>query len=119
MTSDTTQFDMRATPIEPTMQIAFSGHKAWGYKSDKDRLVFAWHEKAGEDFVPFVTPIDAEQAVAIVKNWCAEVADYGVEPDNDGDSERSWRVFCEAWGFIDHNHYTFAAVEPYWAQYGK
>ena len=119
MTSDTTMFDMRATALEPAMQIAFEGHKAWGYKSTKDRLTFAWHENAGDGFSPFVTPIDATQAVQIVKNWCAEVADYGEEPDNDGSVRKSWRVFCETWGYVDGNFYAFAAVEPYWAEYGK
>lgn len=120
--SDTTWFDLRATMLEPSLQIAFNtapGNTAWGYKSTKDRLVFAWHESAGEGFVPFVTPIIWEEAVSIIKNWCKEVADYGRSPDTDGDSERSWRIFCEDWGFIDHNHYTFMAVEPYWAVYGK
>lgn len=127
MSSDSTWFDMRATPLKPALEIAFNsapGGKAWGYKSTKDRLVFAWHESANaqdkdKGFVPFVTPINAEEAEVIVKNWCKEVADYGTQPDHDGDNSRSWRIFCESWGHIDHNHYTFAAVEPYWAEYGK
>lgn len=120
--SDSTWFDMRATMLEPALQIAFNtspSRKAWGYKSTPERLTFAWHESAGEGFVPFVTPIDYQAAVEIVKNWCKEVAQYGPQPDHDGDNSKSWRIFCEAWGFIDHNHYTFAAVEPYWAEYGK
>lgn len=125
MSSDTTQFDLRACDLELSLQIAFGGHKkAWGWKSTPERLTFAWHENAGEGFVPFVTPIGWEQAVEVVKGWCKEVANYGRTPDNDGDSSRSWRVYCDAWGFIkegehNYNHYTFAAVEPYWAEYGK
>lgn len=122
MSSDSTYFDMRATSLKPALQIAFEtapGGKAWGYKSTKDKLVFAWNKNAGDTFVPFVTPIGWEEAETIVKNWCKEVADYGTEPDHDGDNGRSWRIYCEAWGYIDHNHYTFMAVEPYWAEYGK
>lgn len=120
--SDSTWFDMRAVSLKPALEIAFDnapGKKAWGYKSTKDRLVFAWHENAGKEFVPFVTPIDAEQAYDVVRNWCKEVADYGVEPDIDGSNSRSWRIFCESWGHIDHNRYTFMAVEPYWSMHGK
>lgn len=120
--SDTTQFDMRDVPLKPALEIAFSsapGGKAWGFKSTKDRLVFAWNSSAGDDFVPFVAPINAEQAIDIVRSWCSEVADYGTKPGWDGDSKESHRIFCEDWGHVDHNHYAFAAVEPYWAVYGK
>lgn len=123
--SDSTWFDMRATLLEPALQIAFNtspSGKAWGYKSTTERLVFAWHESANSkdnDFIPFITPITYEEAVPLVKKWCQEVANYGSQPDHDGDNSRSWRVYCEGWGFIDHNQYTFAAVEPYWAQFGK
>jgi hypothetical protein len=124
MSSDTTQFDLKACDLELSLQIAFGGHKkAWGWKSSPERLIFAWHENAGEGFVPFVTPIGWEQAVDVVKGWCKEVADYGSEPDNDGHVSRSWRVYCDYWGFVKENdisnHYAFAAVEPYWAEYGK
>lgn len=125
MSSDTTQFDLKACDLELSLQIAFStaaGKKAWGYKSTSERLTFAWNINAmGRDrgFVPFVTPITWEQAVQIVKDWCSQVADYGQEPDCDGSVSKSWRIYCDYWGHIDHNPYTFAAVEPYWAEYGK
>lgn len=118
MTSDTTQFDLRACDLELSLQIAFKSHsKAWGYKSTPERLVFCWIED--DNFTPFVTPIGWEQAVDVVKGWCKEVAFYGSKPDNDGDSSRSWRIYCEAWGHVDRNWKAFAAVEPYWAEYGK
>lgn len=117
--SDTTQFDLKATKLKPSLEIAFAEHKAWGYKSTPEKLTFAWHEAAGEGFVPFVTPVGADQAEDIVQNWCREVAAYDTEPDNDGHSSRSWRIYCDYWGFVDGNHYAFAAVEPYWAEYGK
>lgn len=125
MSSDTTQFDLKACNLELSLQIAFEGHKkAWGYYSTPERLVFAWHENAGGLYVPFVTPIGWEMAVGVVKGWCDEVADYGTVPDNDGHVSRSWRVYCDYWGYVKDqngvsNHYTFAAVEPYWAEYGK
>lgn len=111
-------FDLKACNLELSLQIAFSGHKtAWGYKSDKDKLVFCW--TADDTFIPFVTPIGWEQAVDIVKGWCKDVADYGTEPDNDGHSSKSWRIYCDYWGHVDRNWKAFAAVEPYWAEFGK
>lgn len=120
--SDSTKFDMRSVPLKPALEVAFShapGRKAWGFKSTNERLTFAWHKAAGKEFSPFVTPIDAEQAIAVVKGWIDEVARYTSQPDHDGDNEKSCRIFCEDWGLVDHNQYAFAAVEPYWAQYGK
>lgn len=125
MSSDSTWFDMRDVPLKPALEIAFStspSNKAWGYKSTPERLTFAWNLQAqavDSEFVPFVTPIDAERALVVVSDWLREVAKFDGQPDHDGDNGRSCRIFCEAWGYIDHNHYTFAAVEPYWAQYGK
>lgn len=118
MSSDTTQFDLRACNLELSLQIAFAGNrKAWGYKSTPERLVFFWTD--GEGVTPFVTPIDWKQAADVVRGWCREVADYGTTPDNDGDSSRSWRVYNEAWGKVENDWRAFAAVEPYWAEYGK
>jgi len=125
VTSDSTWFDMRDVPLEPALDIAFStapGGKAWGYKSTPERLTFAWNIQASAsdpEFVPFVTPINSRQAVDIVNSWLDEVASFGSQPDHDGDNEKSFRIFCESWGHIGGNHYTFAAVEPYWAMYGK
>lgn len=122
MSSDSTYFDMRSVPLRPALEIAFSnapGGKAWGYKSTPDRLTFAWHESAGKDFVPFVTPVSESQAKQIVQDWINEVAEFSPQPDHDGDNEKSFRIFCEAWGHVDHNYYAFVAIEPYWAQYGK
>lgn len=120
--SDTTQFDMRDTFLKPALEIAFAtspNGKAWGYKSTKDTLVFAWNKAAGKNFVPFVTPIGPEQAYDIVKSWCEEVADYGKEPHWDGESKKSHRVYCEDWGHVEGNAYAFVAIQPYWAVYGK
>lgn len=129
MTADNTRFDLEATPFQESLTIAFStspGNKATHYKVDeKDyngyktpRLVLAWHEKAGEGFTAFLAPLTAETAGDHIKAWLKE-QNYGSQPDHDGDNGRSFRMYNEAWGYIDHNQYTFVAIEPRWAEYGK
>lgn len=46
-------------------------------------------------------------------------ADYGRQPDHDGDNEKGWRLYNETWGMVGGDHSAFAAVEPAWAMYGK
>lgn len=122
MTSDSTRFDMTDVPIKPALEIAFSnapGSKATHYRVHENRLIFAWHESAGPEFTPFLIPLTAETAVDVVSAWIETGAVFGSQPDHDGDNEKSYRIYCEDWGHVDHNHYAFVAIEPRWAMYGK
>ena len=116
---------MTGVLLKPALEIAFAtapGSKAWGYKSTPDRLTFAWNIQASavdSDFFPFVVPIDASRALYVVNDWLEDVAHFGPAPDTDGDAAHTFRLFCENWGFVSGNHYTFAAVEPQWEIYGK
>lgn len=120
MTSDSFRFDLTDVPIKPAMQIAFAGNKATHWKHDKEnnRILLAWHESTGKDFVPFLTPVTAVHAEFLVNNWL-DVLDYGSQPDHDGDNDKSFRIYNESWGFVGNNHYVFAAIAPAWAMYGK
>lgn len=122
MTADNTRFDMTAVPIKPALEIAFAcspSGKATHYRVYDNKLVFAWHENAGKEFTKLLVPLTAETAVAVVKDWLAAEGQYGGQPDHDGDNGRSCRIYNESWGHIDHNQYTFVAIEPAWAMYGK
>lgn len=122
MTADNTHFDMTAVLIKPALEIAFAcspSGKATHYKVYDNKLVFAWHEKAGEGFIPFLIPLTAESAIPVVSEWLKNDAVYGEQPDHDGDNGRSFRIYNGSWGYIDNNHYTFVAIEPRWAEYGK
>jgi len=115
-------FDLHCTPMLPSLEIAFSnapGKKATHYKKDteKNRLILAWHESPG--YSELLAPVTAETAEPMVKEWLKEQAVYGSQPDHDGDNGRSWRIYCESWGHVEHNHYAFVAIEPLWAEYGK
>lgn len=120
--SDSTRFDMTDVPLDAAMKIAFfnaPGGKATHYKQYDDKLVFAWHESAGKDWIPFLIPLTAETAVQVVRDWVDMTAKFGKQPDHDGDNDKSCRIYCEAWGLVDHNQYAFVAIAPAWAMYGK
>ena len=121
--ADNTRFDMTAVRTKPAMEIAFANApvgKATHWKHDKEnnRIILAWSESAGKDYIPFLAPVTAEQAVELVQDWI-KVLDFGTPMDHDGDSEYSFRLYCEDWGLINHNQYAFAAISPAWAHYGK
>ena len=123
MTADNTKFDLTAVPLKPALEIAFAGSPSgkathWKHDKNKNRIILAWHENAGKDFVPFLAPVNAEDAFGLIKGWMDNLA-YGSEPDHDGSNGKSYRIYCEDWGHVDHNHYAFAAIEPRWAMYGK
>jgi hypothetical protein len=91
----------------------------YGKRPKPLRLVFFWsdYEKRA-DMVPFPFKQDAEGAAEFARRWLAE-ADYGSEPDHDGDNGKGWRLYNEAWGHVDSDHSAFVAVAPEWAMYGK
>lgn len=136
MSGDNFHFDMTGVPLADALKIAFCGspgNKAvgWsvldaddtetvegqhGHTSSRKRLVLFWHESGGG--TPLPAPMDAEAAIPFIKAWLAE-ADYGKQPDHDGDNGKGWRIYNEAWGHVARNHYAFVAIEPEWIMYGK
>ena len=59
-----------------------------------------------------------ELAADFAAGWLGH-ANYGNAPDHDGDNGKGWRLYCEGCGYVDNDHYAFAAVQPVWAMYGK
>src|SRR5690349_24893058 len=43
--------------------------------------------------------------------WLAE-ADYGPQPDHDGDNSKGWRIYNEAWGHVDNLWGAIVAIQP-------
>lgn len=82
----------------------------------KPTVVLCWHEEHGATPLPF--PLDEEAAEQWLAQWLKH-AEYGSEPDHDGDNDRGWRAFCTSWGHVGSRHYAFLAVQPEWAMYGK
>ncbi len=105
------------------MEVAFTncpGQTAEAYLISPEKgLVFFWSPKdSSQSLVPLPFKLDAAGAADFARRWLAE-ADYGREPDHDGDNGKGWRVYCEGWGRIDGYSYSFVAVKPCWAWYGK
>lgn len=69
--------------------------------------------------VPFIMPIDADEAAGLATVWLANGAKWDKEPDHDGDNGKGWRVFNGAWGHVYGMYQGICAVAPEWAMYGK
>ena len=90
---------------------------AVGYIAEKQRLVFFWYDH--EQAVMFPCALTMDRCAEFAHDWLAS-ADYGRQPDHDGDNEKGWRCFTETWGRIQpYGHPAFVAVEPQWIEYRK
>lgn len=123
MSADNTRFDLTAVLRRPALEIAFAsaaGGKATHWKHDKEnnRILLAWSESAGKDFIPFFNPLGPEEFAVFLKGL-PDMLEYGRGMDHDGDSKKSFRIYNESWNHVGSNQYVFAAIEPAWAEYGK
>lgn len=83
------------------------------------RMVLFWADFDGKDVMQKLpAPMGVAEAVPFVKSWLGS-ADYGHEPDHDGDNSKGCRVYNEAWTHIGQWHAAFAAIEPVWLMHGK
>lgn len=118
---DNFHFDMTSEGVEK-LKAAFAlfsqpGLKVIGYREDaKKGLVFYWSDSLRAIKLPF--PMTLEQAAYFAAGWL-DHADYGREPDHDGDNSKGWRLYTEDWGHVDGEWETFVAVQPKWAMHGK
>lgn len=97
--------------------------KGWATDRDGKRLIL--FRSADSDsgsasqIHPLPSPMGLERAIGFVQDWLDSV-DYGPEPDTDGSTGKSCRVYAERWGQIDgHGWASFVAIEPEWLVYGK
>lgn len=104
--------------LKAALTIVSSQHRqAVGYSVSPEKgLIFYWAEHDKMTALPF--KLDVEGMTDFATRWLAEQA-YGREPDHDGDNDKGWRVYNEAWGKIGSDWQTFIAVRPAWACYGK
>lgn len=135
--SDNFHFDLTGVSLPLCLQVAFAGRrkatgwaevpipteaegspaKIWGAgRGTPKRLVFYW--VAAEGVTPFPVPMTAEGVEPIVRAWL-ETAQYGPEPDHDGDNDKGFRVYNEAWGHVGGMYQAFVAIEPIWLMAGK
>lgn len=89
----------------------------WIGASDKRKmLVLLWAKEEGSHKLP--VPLKADGAFELVSRWLEE-ADYGPEPDHDGDNDKGFCLYCDHWGHVDDLHYAVVGIIPAWAMYGK
>jgi len=79
-------------------------------------LILLWNAESDATSLPY--PMDRKQATQFALGWLAQ-ADYGSEPDHDGDNGRGWRVFTNQWGHVAGHSYSIVGLQPAWAMYGK
>jgi hypothetical protein len=112
--------------LSDAMKIAFkgaAGSKAEAYLIHPDKgLIFFWsahpNDHPDKRLVPLPFKLDAAGAADFAKRWLAE-QDYGRQPDHDGHNGKGWRLYNESWGRVGDFTYSFVAVMPEWAMYGK
>lgn len=94
--------------------------KVAGYRVCPERgMILYWcASRNGDDVTMLPFKMTLEQAADFAYQWLQE-ADYGTEPDHDGDNEKGFRLYCEGWGHVNNDYSAFAAVKPAWAMYGK
>jgi hypothetical protein len=99
------------------IDLAFNGRTAEGYIIGDFGLCFLWslyEKRSGTVAFPF--KCNAEAAADFARRWLAE-ADYGRQPDHDGDNEKGWHVYNDAWGQVAGMHGSIVAVKPDWQMY--
>lgn len=89
--------------------------------SDKG-LAFFWHDPIdiakNMQTQPLPFPMEKLAIVDFAVNWLA-TADYGKQPDHDGDNGKGWTIYNENWGHVFGSFYGVIAIKPTWAMYGK
>lgn len=128
MSGDNFHFDITGAPLDKSLDIAFTEHNAIGWaemdgEQSAKRLVLFWSDSGvtnhNVQFQRFPSPIrSVEEIEPIIKGWLKD-ADYGREPDHDGDNGKGWRVYNESWTHVAGMWQAFVAIEPCWIWYGK
>ncbi len=134
--SDNHHFDMTDVPLSLALQVAFSQNPTavawaelptdqknqspggvWGASQAKKRLVLFWLERKDISH-PLPAKLGPEAVEPFVRAWL-DGADYGPQPDHDGDNGKGFRVYNEAWGHVAGDNGAFVAIEPVWLMHGK
>lgn len=106
--------------FEHAMRLAFSNHStAVAYAiTEDDGLILLWCADARIKSTDLPYPMKIEAAIQFVWNWL-EQADYGRQPDHDGDNGKGWTVHRDGWGHVAGSFYSICGIKPTWAMYGK
>lgn len=104
------------------LSMVLSKHKSKNGKfehyciDEKHGLVLFWTDSKWAEKLPY--PMDHDALVSFATNWLKN-ADYGRQPDHDGDNGKGWRIYTGDWGHVNSDWATICAIQPVWAMYGK
>lgn len=98
----------------------------WNPKKDSK---WGW-ERALDSYLAQTVPVHpfpykmkkATDLARFIQGWIGELPDerYIDDLDHDGSNGRGFRVYNESWGRLDDcSSYSFVAIQPCWAWYGK
>jgi hypothetical protein len=68
--------------------------------------------------LPLPYPLGRDEAIAFITGWLRQ-AEFGPEPDHDGDNYPGWHAFTNLWGHVAGHHYGIVGVQPTWSMHGK
>jgi hypothetical protein len=86
----------------------------------KSALILCWYETAGSSKLPY--SLTEKNIFTFVENWLSEQdkENYMDWEDMDGEcSPKAFRIFNQYWGHINEDPYSFIAITPTYAWYGK
>jgi hypothetical protein len=81
-------------------------------------LTFYWIELDKAEALPY--PMGFKAASDFAWHWLEHGADYGSEPDHDGDNHKGFLITNgDNWGQINGAYQSICQIQPCWAMYGK
>lgn len=105
---------------KPHLAVALGlfNEKCVGFRVDEQKNRIILYKYKSEKMTPLPFPMQGDALVEFCWGWL-QAANYGPQPDHDGDNGKGFACYCEGWGHVDNEHQAYAAIEPAWAMYGK
>jgi hypothetical protein len=98
---------------------SYKTRKATHYKITAEHgLILCWTDGMN-GAMPLPFPMDLQAATEFAWGWLRNGAEYGRQPDHDGDNKPGFRVYNEDWGHVAHAWQAFVGIQPAWMMYGK
>lgn len=115
--SDSFDFKLVDVPMEHCLAVAFSHNdKAVGWREVKFNGVstLVLYSFKDDGMIPFPSPLSAIEVRPLLEGWLKR-AEYGPEPDHDGDNQEGFIAFSPSY----HSRAAFLGIQPTWIMYGK